>query len=399
VVIPALLVLGFPSWGQSPPGTGDWYISNASGMALERAGSSFVALRRPYCLLIEEPGSLGLPAPLSPYYREPWTVERRTLYKDGEEFRVQWIFRDAGGGSRLVAVFTPPEDEAGAPEEREAALADSAESADAADSAESGAKVPNGFIELYGENGLIELERQLFDAGEETLVEYRYRRLPSGTRDFLIRADTRRKLTDGEGNAIEEDLYTDYYRYTRNYSLRTIERFFYQGTGTGNTAAMRFPRRSLDSKDEELFVSPAISYGSEFLEDVQTGTPGRLVYETDERGRILKETRWGEDGELVSELRNQWSDNRLSRIIYTTTTPVAGERITEYEYNDEGDRITERNYRDGVLERVVHSSGGREDEEIYMNGELILRTQWEGGRKIREERVRPAPTGTGAAVP
>ncbi|MDR0730201.1 MAG: hypothetical protein LBF63_00920, partial [Treponema sp.] len=162
--------------------------------------------------------------------------------------------------------------------------------------------------------------------------------------------------------------------------------------------ALRFPRRSLDSKDEESFISPAIAYGSQFLEDVHAGDSGRIVYETDERGRILTETMWGEDGELVSELRNQWSDNRLSRIIYTTATAAGNEeRITEYDYNGEGDRITERNFRNGVLERVVHISGNREDEEIYMNGELVLRTQWEGGRKIHEERVRAGSSRTGAA--
>ncbi|MDR0731249.1 MAG: hypothetical protein LBF63_06230, partial [Treponema sp.] len=147
VFIPALFVLGFPAWGQSPPLTGEWYVSNAAGMALEQAGSRFAALRRPYSLLIEEPGSAGLPASLVPYYRESWTVERRTLYKDGEESRVQWIFRDGGGASRLVAVFNPPEDEAGVLEGSDGAAAP----------AESGDKVPGGFIELYGENGLIEL--------------------------------------------------------------------------------------------------------------------------------------------------------------------------------------------------------------------------------------------------
>ncbi|MDR2375046.1 MAG: hypothetical protein LBD96_01255 [Treponema sp.] len=434
VFVVTIFILGFPvsSPSQSSPASGksEWYVSNAAGMALERAESRFAALRRPYCLLIEEQDTRGLPASLLPYYREPWIVERRIHYKDGEESRVQWIFRDGRGTSRMVAVFGVS---AGGTEE-------DGDAADAVD-AESGAGVPSGFIELYGANGLIELERQLFDTGEETLVEYYYRRSPSGEQEFLIRADTRRKLTDGEGNGIEEDLYTDYYRYTRNYSLRTVERVFHQGAdaadaagagnagdtaaaaaGAGNagdtTAAaaaesdtetgaesgteglrttMRFPRRSLDSKDEELFVSPAIAYGSQFLEDAHTGSSGQLVYETDERGRILTETMRGEDGEIITELRNQWSGNRLSRIIYTS--PGGEERITEYDYNDEGDRITERNFRNGILERVVHISGNIEDEEIYMDGELVLRTRWEGGRKIREERVRAGRTGAGTAVP
>jgi hypothetical protein len=448
----------------------EWYVSNAAGMALERAWSRAAALRQPYCLLIEEQDG-GLPDPIAPYYREPWIVERRVLYKNGEEFRAQWIFRDGEGVSRLVAVLNDPPAAEEVPEDPPGTAgepapgpavdtgelaADDADADDNAGAEEASGKAPDGFIELYGANGLIELERELFDTGEETIVEYHYRQAPLGTREFLIRADTRRKLTDGEGNEREEDLYSDYYRYTRNYSLRAIERIFHRTaaegsvakasdgtaanstagpsdettadsaagaiTGTDNgTAAdsadeaaaesaampvdesgtdggpsrvtLRFPRRSLDSKDEESFVSPAIAYGSQFLEDVQAKTPDRVVYNTDERGRIMEETRWGEDGEVIAELRNEWADNRLSRVVYTDGDD---ERVTEYEYNDDGDRIVERNFRNGILERVVRISGDREDEEIYMNGELVLRTQWEGGRKIREERVRSRRTGTAA---
>jgi hypothetical protein len=361
-------------------------------MALERAGSRFIALRQPYCLLVEELSAEGIPALLRPYYIGSWIVERRILYRDGGEYRLQWIFRDGGGTSRLVAVLNTG-DGGGTP---------------------SDGKAPSGFIELYGVNGLITLERQFFDVGEETVVTYQYQRSPSVARDFLIRADTRRIVPDGEGNGREEELYTDYYRYTRNYSLRTIERVFHRADAgsesaalnadpegaevgiaesgaEGSRTALRFPRRSLDSKDEESFVSPALAYGSQFLEDVQTETPDGVVYETDERGRILGETRRDENGEIIVELRNQWSGNRLSRVIYRAQ---GEERITEYDYNDEGGRIRERNFRNGVLERVVHITGDRESEELYMNGELVLRTQWEGGRKIREERVWPRRTGT-----
>jgi hypothetical protein len=373
-------------------------------MALERAGSRFIALRQPYCLLVEKLDAGAIPALLRPYYTGSWTVERRILYRDGGEYRVQWIFRDGGGSSRLVAVLNDGDG---------SAAADAA--ADAADSGVTGGKAPSGFVELYGANGLITLERQFYGAGEETVVSYQYRRSPSVARDFLIRADTRRIVPDGEGEGREEDLYTDYYRYTRNYSLRTIERVFHQNAGAVEDAvtggaptgedggengeaagageirtALRFPRRSLDSKDEESFVSPALAYGSQFLEDLRIENTEGVVYETDERGRILGEIRRDEEGEIIAELRNQWSGNRLSRVIYRAP---GEERITEYEYDEEGGRIRERNYRNGVLERVVHISGNRENEELYVDGELVLRTQWEGGRKIREERIRPRRSG------
>jgi hypothetical protein len=65
------------------------------------------------------------------------------------------------------------------------------------------------------------------------------------------------------------------------------------------------------------------------------------------------------------------------------------ERLIEYEYNGEGDRIFERNFRNSVLERTVRKAGDREVEELYMNGAVVLRTVWEDGRKISDERVRP----------
>jgi hypothetical protein len=454
---------GFGAPRLSPPPEGEWYFSNAAGMALERAWSRLAALRNSYALLVEECSPAEIPELLSPLYQESWIIERRTLYKDGEESRCQWIFRDWKGVSRLVAVFNipdPEEPEDGEESAEEESAADGPEitgsadiaggpeitGSDAAGAAPPPDKAPTGFIELYGENSLISSDRQLSEEGDELVTDYRYNRVsrensPPG-RELLIRADTWRKFFNEEGEETREDICTDYYRYTRNFSLRSIERIYYQkppaepekGPETEKEAevvietaeeeaatetaeeetetetetekeietqkekekepekkaeprtVLRFPRRSLDSALEEGFVSPAIAYGSQFLEDIQTGHLYRVVYTTDERGRILEEIRQDEEGNTVAELRNIWSGNRLSRVIIRTGEE---ERITEYEYNEDGDRIKEQDYRNGTLERVVYFQDNREDEELYMNGELILRAQWEGGRKIREERVRP----------
>ncbi|MDR3174710.1 MAG: hypothetical protein LBU19_10700 [Treponema sp.] len=375
-----------PAWGQKKS---EWYISNAGGMAIERAASRFAAMRSPYCLLVEEGSSPDMPELLRPYYRAPWLVEQRILYKEGEELRRQWLFRD-GALNRLAAVFTRNAEKEGG--EEDGAGEESGEEGDGEEEAvePEEKKPPLGFIEVFGEHGLIVMERQFLEDGE-LIIDYAYRN--AGSRNVLIRADTRRRSLEGEAAA--EDLYTDYYRYTRNYSLRLIERVFPKppapeddsGEGEPVSAALiRFPRRSLDSEKESGFVSPVPVYGSQFLEDIQDGSLHRIVYTTDERGRILTETREDEEGNIVGELRNTWSGDRLSRIIWNSE---GEERVTEYVHNEDGDRIEERNYRNGVLERVVHVQGDREDEELYMNGELILRTRWEGGKKVYEEQVRP----------
>jgi YD repeat-containing protein len=375
-----LFFFPLPSRGQVKT---EWYLSNAGGMAIERAASRFAAMRSPYCLLVEEGGALDIPELLRPYYRRPWVVELRVLYKEGEELRRQWLFRD-GALNRLTAVFTRTGEaeeggEGGNTGEDEDAGED--EGAD-----EKGGGGPLGFIEFYGEHGLIVTERQFLEDGE-LIIDYTYRN--AGGREVLIRADTRRRSSE-EADAGEAALVcSDYYRYTRNYSLRLIERVFSkppEGDGGLSAALLRFPRRSLDSEKETGFISPVPVYGSRFLEDLQAETLQRIVYTTDERGRILTERREDGEGNLVGELRNTWSGDRLSRIAWIAE---GEERVTEYDYNGEGDRIEERNYRNGVLERLVRVQGDREEEELYMNGEPVLRTFWEGGRKVREEPVRP----------
>jgi hypothetical protein len=139
---------------------------------------------------------------------------------------------------------------------------------------------------------------------------------------------------------------------------------------------------------DEQFVTPGTPYNSEFLQDVILDSdvkPGdRVVYATDERGKVLTETRRDAEGEIRGEIRNTWAGDRLKAVEWKAGED---ERRTEYEYDSGGDRIMERNYNKGILERTVRQENGREIEELYMNGVVILRAIWEKGRKISEERV------------
>jgi hypothetical protein len=136
-----------------------------------------------------------------------------------------------------------------------------------------------------------------------------------------------------------------------------------------------------------VFVSPGIAYSSEFLQDVIVNEGGRVIYTTDSRGRVLTEQRLDAEENVIAEIRNTWSADRLLSVSYTAGDD---ERLTEYEYDQDGSRTLERNYHQGALERVVRSDKERDVEELFMNGEMILRAVWEEGRKISEERVRPS---------
>jgi hypothetical protein len=427
-----------------PPVLGEkWYVSNAGGMALQPLPSRLAALRNKHSLMIGRTSPGELPDLLRNYYQSSWTIELRVLYSEGVEARRQWIFLDGRQVTRLVAVFVepaPPEGEEAA--DREDAVPPEDGMGEAGESGEpETAAGPAGFIELYDGEGFLTEERRFQRDGEEIGVKYFF------NRRILIRAETTRKpppdsgtgdLPGGEaagdgdlaaaedarpeepgepggtrerGEAEREEagglppaspanssreappverlVCTDYYRYSRSGSLRAIERVYHEPPEEGSTR-LRFPLRILDSVYEKEFVNPAIAYGSEFLSDIFMDSSYRVVYTTDQRGRILSETRFDADDQVVGELRNTWAEGRLAQI---TWKAGEDERRIEFQYNADGDRIEERNYRKGNLERLVFREGDVEVEELYMNGQPILRARWENGRKVSEERIRPPASG------
>jgi YD repeat-containing protein len=146
-----------------------------------------------------------------------------------------------------------------------------------------------------------------------------------------------------------------------------------------------FPPVVPGSSREPEFQNPGLAFSSDFFGDLIAEQPERIIYTTDSRGRVLTETRFDENGELIGELRNTWTGDRLDSVLWKSGDD---ERLTEYEYDSSGNRILERNLNRGILERIVRTTGNRDIEELYMNGRVVLRAVWEDGRKISEERVR-----------
>jgi hypothetical protein len=334
-----------------------------------------------------------------------FVIELRTLYENGNEVRRQWIFRDDQGTTRLNA------------------------SGGGGLFGGEGDGEKRGFIEVYNEGGFISEERQFNSDLSETLIRFFY------NRDTLVRAETRIKEAPAEevpaeepsaeapweGDAEEaplteaaelpakvpveaederdEDGYilvtTDSYRYTRSRSLRNIERVYHSSAGREpgkDSLRIPFPSINPGFSREVVFVNPGIAYSSEFLQDIsalegESGPVGRIIYTTDSRGRVLMEQRLDDEENVLAEIKNTWSGDRLVSVSYTAGED---ERLTEYEYDEDGSRILEKNYNQGALERVVRSDKERDVEELFMNNELVLRAVWEEGRKISEERVRPS---------
>jgi hypothetical protein len=362
-------------------------------MALEELPSRLAALRNEYALGLDYLSPGELPEILARRYEAPWRVEVHVLYEGGKESRRQWIFRDLAGMARLVSVFDqdllnlPAPEAAAEPaaempgeEPLEPAAEDGGEESAAEISGEPEApprRVLTGFIERYNEDGQIMAEDLFLDGGEETATAFFYRRRQ------LVRAEMRRKPPEGNGQTIP--VFTDFYRYSRSASLRMVERIYHEGAEAGSPVQLRFPHMVLAAAADKNFIGPGAFYATGFPEEFLIGESYRVVYTTDSRGRVLTETRQDKAGAVIAELFNTWSGERLSSVLLKAGKD---EWLTEYVYNSGGDRVLERNYRNGSLERLVRSEGDREVEELFMNGVIILRAVWEKGRKISEERIR-----------
>ena len=363
-----------------------WYISNAGGMALEKAMRA-LALRNTHALSVEPLSRSSLPAVLLSYAAANYRMELRILYKDGEALRRQYLFYGPGNQIRVVAAFNadffnPPElTEQDVPEgdlDREAVDL-------AAASEEKGPDLV-GFIEVYNSQGQLEEERIFEPRSYDRIVQYSYRN------GVLISAETQvLGALDEEGIPVVTERYADYYRYSRSHSLRSVERQ-YSAVGEDEpnleeSTLLHFPHTIIGIGDSMDFVSNIATMESDFFRRIPMKEGYSIIYATDERGRILTETLLDESGELLARLENHWNGNRLDAVTWKAGDE---ERRVEYEYDSAGDRLAEWNYVAGELERVVRTEGNREVEELYMNGQAILRTIWEDGRRVSEERLLPA---------
>jgi hypothetical protein len=369
-----------------------WYRSNASGLAIERLDSRLRALREDYSLSVADAFPEELPEILVPYYDSLYKIELRTLYEKGKELRRQWIFRDDGvsrlnasGSSALMGGALSKPDE-----------------------------VLTGFIEVFNAERFITEERQINADGSELIFRYFYSNKTLTKAETWIKAaaaaeaplaeDAAAVETEEAAAGEDEDApppaaaeekvplveaaavlsLTDRYRYTRSGSIRAIERFYHENVDD-KRIRIAFPGITPGLPEAVEFVNPSLAYSSDFFGGMVITEGTKITYSTDSRGRVLKETRTNEEGLLTAEVLNTWNGDRLESVLWKSDDE---ERLTEFEYDEGGGRTAQRDFKNGVLERTIMTYGSREIEELYMDGEPILRALWEDGRKISEERIR-----------
>ena len=140
----------------------------------------------------------------------------------------------------------------------------------------------------------------------------------------------------------------------------------------------------MESAEDINFISGKINLYPEYFGGMIFDN-NKIIYDTDNRGRILSETLYDEDDDIIWFIQNIWENNRI-----ISSKKIEGDEnyLTEYEYNSGGEKILERNYKNGSLERIVRKEGSQDIEELYINDTIVMKAVWENGRKISESRVR-----------
>ncbi|WP_461246948.1 hypothetical protein [Treponema sp. R6D11] len=363
-----------------------WFRSNSAGMALEEISSRFKALRYQYALAINYVSDEEIPEYLLPYFNESYYAEVRILYKNGEQTRTQWIFKDENANTRLNAVLFEPEPEIETEQTAQKITEEETEVAQEKDEEEQengeekiviekDVKNRKGFIEIFDENYFLTSEYKFYEDGKVEKTEYALKD------NLLVTAEYSISLKNDNNF---KETYTDYYRYNRSFSLRNIERIFKDEISL-TPATVSFPRRIMDSIKSGIMLNERINLYPDFFGNISVSDGYKMNFNIDDKGRILGQTLYDEENKLIWTIQNTWKDNRI-----VSTVKTEGETIlsAEYGYNRDGEMTQEKNFKNGVLERVVLIEGDTEIEELYMNNAVVLRAVWEDGRKISETRVR-----------
>ena len=328
-----------------------WFRSNAGGLAIEEMPSRLSALRHEYSLAVDFAYREELPNELISFYDDDKDyIEVRFLYEKGIQSRTQWIFRDINAKQRLVAVFSEMEDR-------------------------------TGFIEKYDETGLLEVEYGFLEDDKKNKTEYVFNNKMLTTSSVYEWEEN-----DGEYEYILS--YIDTFMYNRSMFLRGIERKYYKDgelSFDNEPVRLTLPSSIKSAIDDKLFMEARYNSLPEFFGASVIRKDFKMVYRTDDRNRILAQTLYDEEDEVVWTIVNTWTGDRI-----TTTVKTEGDIVmtASYEYDSGGRIVRESNSRNGILERVVRVDGNNEIEELYLDNVIVLRAVWEDGRKISETRIR-----------
>jgi hypothetical protein len=355
-------VRGLPDWVRPTR----WYRSNKGGLALEEVSSKVAALENDYALSIGFTRKEYLPEYLIPYYSDDYFIEVRILYEYGDQKRKQWTLKNKNGTSRVIGSFLEPH----------------LNVSDEEDDPQNNGNENNlsGYIEIYNDRSYLMSDYNFYGDGVKSRTDYTFK-------DNLLISSTAYLWEENNNGGEYIESYADLPRYNRSLFLRGIERVFYRERKislSDETLKLSFPRNLSDVTIARGPVKERLNSYPEFFGEVTVQENDKIIYATNERGIILSQTLYDESDKIIWVITNTWYNDR---IISTSKKEGDNVYLAEFDYDSEGNRINERNFKNGILERVVHTQGNTDIEELYLNNVVVLRAVWEDGRKISETRV------------
>ncbi|GMO55592.1 MAG: hypothetical protein Ta2G_14870 [Termitinemataceae bacterium] len=406
-------------------GEAQWYISNAAGMTMEKS-FPLRALRSKNAVAVKKITGDQLPKELRKYYLDPWQILLSILYENGKRVKTQWVFKDESDLSLFVASIG--NDGAGFIEwyNDEGLIVEEQRLEGDGSGFFVSYSYKNGFLlkaDAYIVAAVIvpqEGEDQDGEGTKEGEGEAENEKVADVDADIVPDPEDDTQIAEllepvekaselakkPQGPAKIPDFFvarsgregplawSDSYRYTRTATLRLIERNVSADQNEESVYSShlaRFPRTvPLDVLGEGSNATiSSTPLDASFLQDITLDQSAKIIYKTDHKRRVLTETRTNEEGEIIGELVYNWEGDKLGSVEWKAT---GDERRVEYAYNRKGERIDEKDYRNGVLERSVVVVENQEIETLYIDGDEVLRAVWEDGRKISEERLRSKRT-------
>lgn len=198
------------------------------------------------------------------------------------------------------------------------------------------------------------------------VFEERYRFRPDGSLRGVLRCDDTGECIEirYEGIAAGEELLGPDFelRYSYDDSGRASEEYRREG----DDAELR---RSYTYRGDRLAETRTVQGDLETVERFEGGLTVAVV--TRDQGRLVSEVRFEYDTQDRVILREEWRRRSVARDLF--------------EYPEVGGSIRERTENGVLVEREIETPEGARTVERYVEGELVVRSVFEGDRVIRRE--------------
>jgi antitoxin component YwqK of YwqJK toxin-antitoxin module len=253
--------------------------------------------------------------------------------------------------------------------------------------------------------------RRVYDASGALLQEEEYKAGALSKKTLCTYAGgklARTRVLGADGGEIS----TETYVYAAGGGLREVRRTVSSGAAALSSAvagaagvseersvmegSLFITRYGTDGKlrNRERRVDGATESGEEFAYDPDSGSLSSSR-ETRPSEGVVVDRRYDADGRISEEStsvkgalreRTGYERDGDGRVTVKTRRGPGGLETWKYSYTEAGTLLREEYFRRGILEKVtIHGEGKLRTEEMYREGEIVLKAYFDGDTRLREE--------------